>query len=539
MKKALGVKGEADPVYAGDIDRMFISLVPPSYKDSNTPLSSATVGSVEITNSRCEGHYAMLDIGDALVPPHALQMASAYDDSLNLTPERVLRNIRGLGYRGTINHYVGMSHYMQLGNDGLVDEADALNAPCESWHTDFAERAKAQGYDLIFSLSYELFEAYCPEPWKQRAENGDPALTGWVPPSTLLSPAHSGAMDYLQTVARAFAAILRDAALPVKFQIGEPWWWVMNDGRICLYDSAASAALDAASVSSADVRAPMDGAQQAMLDAAGAILASSTAALADAVRDEAGAAGAELLLLVYLPTVLDSEAPDLIRANVPLGWAKPAFDVLQLEDYDWVTEGRFAEQDRGLDLMQQRLGYPLAEQHYFSGFVLNAEDNADWYNIEKSAVKAIARGVAATFIWALPQVLRDGFTYFNIGDGEDNMQAFDDALFPIALGREASVAQEFSTSVVTTISGHERRNSKWADARMRLDAGPGVRSESDLGARLPDGPAPCAAWKGGAHARRNRTGRRAGRGRGAGDGRPALSLSHKRTSDVAACRRAY
>ena len=28
------------------------------------------------------------------------------------------------------------------------------------------------------------------------------------------------------------------------------------------------------------------------------------------------------------------------RANVPLGWAAPAFDVLQLEDYDWVTGGR-------------------------------------------------------------------------------------------------------------------------------------------------------------------------------------------------------
>ncbi len=476
---------EADPVYAGDIDRMFISLAPPGYTGSASQFSVPAEGYAELSDIRCDGHHAMLEMGDVLVPPHGLSMATAYDDSFNLTPERILRSVRGLGYRGDINHYVGMSHYMRLAGSGgalLVDEqGGALNVPCQRWHTDFAARAKAMGHDLIFSLSYELFDAHCPDAWKQRAENGDPAQTGWVPPSALLSPANMEAMGYLQAVGRAFAAILRDAGLPVKFQIGEPWWWVMDDGRICLYDNAAVATLGTASVSIPNVRAPLDSGQKAMLDAAGALLASSTAALANAVRSEAGAAETQLLLLVYLPTVLDGEAPELVRANVPAGWARPAFDILQLEDYDWVTEERFAEQVRGLTLMQDRLGYPAHEQHYFSGFVLNAADARQWHSIEKSARRAGQRGVAATFIWALPQVLRDGFTYFNIGsDMEDQMQAFDDVSFPIALGREASAAPEFSTSVVTTLSGHERRNSKWADARLSYDAGPGVRSEDDL-----------------------------------------------------------
>jgi uncharacterized protein (TIGR02217 family) len=34
--------------------------------------------------------------------------------------------------------------------------------------------------------------------------------------------------------------------------------------------------------------------------------------------------------------------------------------------------------------------------------------------------------------------------------------------------------------VVTTASGAEQRNSEWADARLRFDAGPGVRSEAEL-----------------------------------------------------------
>lgn len=61
------------------------------------------------------------------------------------------------------------------------------------------------------------------------------------------------------------------------------------------------------------------------------------------------------------------------------------------------------------------------------------------------------------------------------------MQAFDDVLYPFALGRDATVVPEFSTSVSATASGFERRNSLWSNARLRFDVGPGVRSEAELG----------------------------------------------------------
>jgi uncharacterized protein (TIGR02217 family) len=61
------------------------------------------------------------------------------------------------------------------------------------------------------------------------------------------------------------------------------------------------------------------------------------------------------------------------------------------------------------------------------------------------------------------------------------MEAFADVRFPIALGREASVSPEFSTAIVTTANGVEQRNADWADARLRFDAGPGVRDEAELG----------------------------------------------------------
>lgn len=479
--------GEADAVWAGDIDRMFISLVPPGYDQGDeTALAMPVEGWAALSEIVCEGGGSTLAIGDVMVPEHGIRIASGFDDSYNLTPARTLRNALQLGYRGLINHYVGMSHYFRLGWNAGTEQylatlvGGALNIACAAWHRNFISLSKSLGYNVIISLSYELFDVHCPEAWKQRAENGAPALTGWEPPSTLLSPANEEAMAYLQAVARAFVAIAQDVGIPVRFQIGEPWWWITGDGRPCFYDAAAVAAFGGSPPSITDVRGSLSAAQIDLLDAAGELLAGSTAALQAAVLGEAS--DAETLLLLYLPSLLDPAAPEVRRANMPTGWASPVFDVLQLEDYDWVTAGNGGATRRGIATTTARLGYPVHEQHYLSGFVLHAEDRTQWRAIDAAAEQGRARGSAEVVLWALPQILRDGFVHFDLG--EDAVQAFDDVDFPIALGREARVEPGFSTAVVTTAAGFEQRNADWADARMRYDAGPGVRSEEDIGTLL-------------------------------------------------------
>jgi uncharacterized protein (TIGR02217 family) len=465
-----------DPVWAGDIDRLFLSLVPLGFTGAGSPLAAPAEGWAELSAMRCDGPGSVLAIGETLVPEHRLRIATGYDDLYHLTPARVLRNVLHLGYRGSINHYVGMSHYFRLealyGGYYISLAGGVLNAPCAAWHRDFAERAKSLGFELILSLSYELLDQHCWNDWKQRAQDGSPALTGWDPPSTLLSPAHSGAMAYLHLAARAFADIAAQAGLRVRLQVGEPWWWVKPDGRICLYDEASVAAIAPAAI--ADVRAPLTDAQRSTLDAAGALLAQSTAALVAAVK--ADHPDMESLLLAYLPSILDGA--DLRRANLPHGWAAPAFDRLQLEDYDWVTAGDPGATERGVAEARARLGYQPDQQHYFAGFVLRPEDRVQWHRIAAAIVAARRRGTSQVFVWALPQVLRDGFTWFDLE--EEELQEFDDVRFPIAVGREASVEPAFSTAIVTTASGAEQRNSDWADARMHFDAGPGVRSEAEL-----------------------------------------------------------
>jgi uncharacterized protein (TIGR02217 family) len=57
---------------------------------------------------------------------------------------------------------------------------------------------------------------------------------------------------------------------------------------------------------------------------------------------------------------------------------------------------------------------------------------------------------------------------------------FHEVRFPAPLSIGSSGGPERRTEIVTLTSGHEQRNSPWADSRRRYDAGLGVRSLDDL-----------------------------------------------------------
>ncbi|GAA4005190.1 hypothetical protein GCM10022211_16790 [Sphingomonas humi] len=320
----------------------------------------------------------------------------------------------------------------------------------------------------------ELLEELCPDDWKQRAWDEKPARTGWVPPSSLLSPAVAEAVTYLGRVAGDFVAIGMQAGMSPKLQMGEPWWWVTADHAICLYDQMSASRLPAGHIPIRDVR-NVSAEQSQVLDLAGAMLSDATSAIVDSVR--ARFADLQSHILAYLPSILRTDAPELVRANLPIGWRAPAFDVLQLEDYEWVTKGLTSGRFGALEEARQRLGYSLVDCHYLAGFVSAPDLIRDWKQIIAAANAAEKAGFAEVFLWALPQVLRDGLTIFQ-GDAE--VEGFQDLSFPLQLGKHASVEPCFSTTISTSPSGFEYRNADWQQARLRFDVGPGLRSLEDI-----------------------------------------------------------
>lgn len=60
------------------------------------------------------------------------------------------------------------------------------------------------------------------------------------------------------------------------------------------------------------------------------------------------------------------------------------------------------------------------------------------------------------------------------------LTAFHDVRFPTEVAFGSAGGPERLTEVVTLGSGHEERNSRWADSRRRYNAGYGIRSIDDL-----------------------------------------------------------
>ena len=56
--------------------------------------------------------------------------------------------------------------------------------------------------------------------------------------------------------------------------------------------------------------------------------------------------------------------------------------------------------------------------------------------------------------------------------------------FPTDISYGSSGGPEFSTDIVTAQSGHEQRNSNWAEARARYNVAHGVKSQTQLDALI-------------------------------------------------------
>ncbi|MBL4801347.1 MAG: DUF2460 domain-containing protein, partial [Emcibacter sp.] len=389
-----------------------------------------------------------------------------------------------------ITHYVGMSHYFNLSWDVIsgryvVDPAkEKLNKAAASWHKDFLERAKFFGFKVIFSLSYEILAQNIPEDWRQKAHDGAEALTGWEPPSSLIAPTNSAALDYLRDVFLAFGQIVEQVGTDHYYQVGEPWWWIdqagvgvphlYDDVTTALYVSETGNAVPVKHLLATETPTAL---QQDYLDWLGGKLGASTLWLRDEIKTQHGTA--QVGLLFYSPQVLLDNAPLAGDVNFPISqWQYPAFDFLQVEDYDFVLDGEWGKRTKAIAKIDQTLSYPRNQTHYFAGFNLLPSTVGNWKNIITAAGLGFQDSYDQIFVWAYPQVVRDGVIYTK--DQENIMTGFHEVRLAQDISYGASGGPQFMTNVVEMASGHEQRNREWAEARNIYDIGLGLRSEDDL-----------------------------------------------------------
>lgn len=360
-----------------------------------------------------------LEVRTPIVGDCGTQMTLGYDDLYNQTPKRLVDQMVALGYTGNCTCYIGMSHFMRLGwiageaRFGYTLKDTPMNDASAAWLTELYTRLKAANINLIFSMSYEMFYSYVPTDWCQLDYQGNPALTGWEPPSSLMAFTRDDVMTHLKNTAAQCLSLL-DANDTKYFQIGEPWWWdgTYSNGQPCFYDPTTVALFAAQNPGQTmyqftSITEPVDTPQkQLTANWLSSQLGISTNAIAAALK--AQFSNVKTCVLFFTPQAFGAQLTSIV--NYPhTQWASPNFDFFQIECYDEVTAGNIEAQDQQIRTIIPQLGYSMANLQYFAGFVLYHDAaEASWPLIYDGMVDAFQIGIGNIAIWSYSQIVRDG-----------------------------------------------------------------------------------------------------------------------------------
>lgn len=414
------------------VRRILIPLMPKDWVSNSTdPRTENVECELRLDLLQPDTGWKMMQLNNIQVKEHDVGICTAYDDMWNVSPLRVLNNIKRLGYTGTINHYVGMSHYYDYtwsGTQWSINRTGALNAAAYKWHDNFMYNAKRHNFDVMQSVSFELFSDACPLEWTQRDWNDNYAKTGYTPCSYLLSPTIEEGMNFLTAVFKNFASAAMRNNLPVIMQVGEPWWWYNTDTRRpCIYDYPTKQAFyDETGEYALDIGTIDDPKTGGVYDKYVAFcrgkLGARIAAISKAIK--AHAASAQMTALLFFPTIMETELTQKLNLADQYKKEAGALDFFCTECYDWVMQGGIEKAKESVNIPIVKLGWQPSEIQYLAGFVPSKE-LAPVYgydptrNYQEFLWRCICGNMATIeyrypevkqYVWAYPQVMSDSIT---------------------------------------------------------------------------------------------------------------------------------
>ena len=422
------VVSEETPLDVTDISSIMFVLIPLNYT-GNTPYVimnndyfSCSFSNITVTNGEiCKEHMPL--------PPHQYRLCEGYDDFYDLNPRRVVKEMVKLGYSNWVDLYIGASHYYEKsGTVGDTINVSAfnhtrtekmvltpsvpLNMSFRGWLNCYSNTLKEYGFNkLIISVSMENLQ--CPPSWRQKTSDGDYAETGWVPSTFFYSPCNTEAVTYMQDVSQACLDIIVENGLQPILQMGEAWWWWNEldtpDQPPCFYDDSTKAKyLQEFGTAIPVYTSASDDFDEETTNWLNQQLVLYSDALMEVVKSDRYSDGIYMALF-FPPSVLDTERVPLMMQKVNYitdAYNPSKLDILQLEDYDWVT-GKNSHHNSiyqlGFDL-----GFRKEQIHYYGGFVQHPEDATEYWRLIKTAMDtAIANELGEVFVWAGSQIRRD------------------------------------------------------------------------------------------------------------------------------------
>ena len=403
-------------VPADKIKEIMWSFVPLEYNTGSGYLEDSMPYEVTFTDWTVSGSCTLGTeaAGQAVTQ---VRLCDDYDDIYNMTPERVVSEYERLGYRNIVNCYIGASHYYDkcYSGDKMNVKTDyPFNQAFEAWYGDYLRRLHALGVKVIHSISMECVDP--PEDWKQRNWAGVAGTTNWEPKPSLLSFVNYDVKMFYISYVKGLARLSAEAGMQPVIQLGESWWWYMEDGvdnSPCFYDSATRYEYRYKYGKDMHVfktgKDSIAGHEDVLY-----FLRDKNGEFTHLLRNELKAAYPDALftVLFFPPSVMDkTRVPEMMGiVNLPAEyWIYPNLDFFMLEDYDYLIDNHMWKHRDAINFVQNNLAYPPPLIHYFAGFVLNSSHNAVWKNINQAIVDGFNQQFGEVYVWAYAQVKRDGW----------------------------------------------------------------------------------------------------------------------------------
>jgi len=392
-----------------------------------TPLDDSYPFKIIFSNWQVDGNTYLGEDPQPL-ERHFYRLADGYDDNYNITPKRYIEQFYNLGFRKVINMYLGASHFYDKKSDGtptpgeyepyryILKTEPVLNEAFKAWWEDFLKWAKYYGFkEIVASISME--NVNIDPSWRQLTYDGQPATSGWTPTPYFVSFCNNDAKEYYKKYVKTLADMQSANGLPVFIQLGEPWWWWIENAEgtpPCFYDAATRQA------HLQELGYEIPEWSNAWVDFSGHEetinwLQSKNGNFAHILRDHIRSyyPQAKFAVLFFPPSVLDEGRvpPMMSIVNFPQSyWKNIGSDInlslLQVEDYDYLIYNQMDKHKDIYGFAWNYLQYQPHRTHYFAGFyppeeVQNPQMILEglWDRINEAAINGLNKEIES-FIWA-------------------------------------------------------------------------------------------------------------------------------------------
>jgi hypothetical protein len=389
-------------------------LVPQQYDNEGENmeyLSGSLPFEVKFSNWNVYGNQFLMNEKE-YAPVGKVRISEGYDDSYNLTPERIVGDYARLGLGKIVNFYVGASHFydkqQDQSNELTLIKEHSFNLAFENWYDSYLDQLSKIDTEVIASISMENVDA--PSSWWQRTWDGNAAMTYWLPSPKLLSFTNSEVKDYYNQLVLSLADMSHKHNMTPIVQLGEPWWWYMDSlpqSPPTFYDQSTKALYQSEFGKPMhefkSVNEPIDG-QEEMLKWLGDQNGNFALMLRDTLKNayEEG----QFTVLLFIPTVTDLDyAPKMMNiVNFPVEqWKSPNLDFFMIEDYDYLIDNNMEKHRQAMTIAQRKLNYPAEKIQYLAG-ADSTNNDLIWKNIDQAINDGLNMNFSEVYLWAYPQV---------------------------------------------------------------------------------------------------------------------------------------